>query len=80
MFRFLAPLTGPPLAEVYAKIVEACRTQPRFKGLLQWGLYDKYNWLNDLPTEKVKPLYPLIYDTACNPKPAYYSLREALAK
>ena len=76
----MSPRSLQRQAEVYAQIVDACRAQPRFKGLLQWGLYDKYNWLNDLPTEKVKPLYPLIYDTACNPKPAYYSLREALTK
>lgn len=67
-------------AEVYSKILQACRTQPRFKGVLQWGLYDKYTWLNDLPSETVKPLHPLMFNTAGQPKPAYYSVLDALAK
>lgn len=67
-------------AAIYSQIVQAAKTQPRFKGIMQWGLYDKYNWLNDLPTEKVKPLHPLIYDVNCKPKPAYFALKESLAK
>jgi endo-1,4-beta-xylanase len=67
-------------AAIYSQIIQAAKTQPRFKGILQWGLYDKYNWLNDLPTEKVKPLHPLIYDVNCNPKPAYFALKESLSK
>lgn len=38
-----------------------------------WGTTDKYSWLNDWPI-KGRTSYPLLFDRAGKPKPAFYSV------
>ena len=44
-----------------------------------WGVNDGQSWLNDWPI-KGRTNYPLLFDRAFNPKPAFYSVIEAKTK
>jgi endo-1,4-beta-xylanase len=64
-------------ATIYANTMEACRAQPRCKALTIWGVSDKSSW--------VPGTFPgfgraLPFDATFQPKPAYTSLRDVLAR
>ena len=64
-------------AAIYANTMEACRAQPRCKAVTIWGISDKYSW--------IPAFFPgfgraLPFDANFQPKPAYTSLRDVLAR
>jgi len=64
-------------AKAYGQIVRACLQQPACKGVTTWGFTDKHSWV---------PYFfkgwgaALLFDKDYQPKPAYESVREALAE
>jgi len=59
-------------AQVYERILDICLNQPRCKALQIWGFTDQYSWRRNNS--------PLIFDEDYQPKPAYFSLQERLAR
>lgn len=64
-------------ATIYANIMEACRAQPRCKAMTTWGVSDKYSWIPGWFTGFGRAL---LFDLNFQPKPAYTSLRDMLAR
>ncbi|MCL5747020.1 MAG: endo-1,4-beta-xylanase [Patescibacteria group bacterium] len=62
-------------AEIYKYVLEAAFSVPNFKALNTWGVIDKYSWIKAFYSEDDEPL---LFDDNYQPKPAYYSLVEAL--
>jgi endo-1,4-beta-xylanase len=70
-------------ADAYRRIVTACVRVERCREITTWGLTDAFTWLNGyvipflgpLPT----PTRPLLFDENCQPKPAYFAVRDVFA-
>jgi endo-1,4-beta-xylanase len=60
-------------AEVYRKIAETWLDHHNGGWFQVWGLYDKYAWRG--PENR-----PLLFDANYAPKPAYFELRDAIAR
>ena len=58
-------------AIIYKKIVQRCLAQPHCKSIQTWGITDRYTWLDSFTN-------PLLFDECFLPKPAYYSVQNAL--
>lgn len=52
------------------------RHQDVVKRVSLWGTHDGESWLNDFPV-RARTDYPLPFDRAGNPKPAFFAIREA---
>ena len=70
---FGSTLGGPELrlqAQVYARALASCLSEPACKAFVLWGFTDKHTWL---------PIFqPLIFDKQYRPKPAFDSLMDVL--
>ncbi len=58
----------------YRRAVEVCLAVPRCSDILVWGIEDGPFWF---PLPYVDPA-PLLFDSAFEPKPAYFAVRDAL--
>ena len=61
----------------YGTIIDACLAQPRCKSLTTWGFTDKYSWIQGTFSGFGRGLP---FDQLFGPKPAYLTLRDALAR
>lgn len=64
-------------AEVYQRVLDACRQVANCQAFFTWGLTDRYSWI---PGYTGSPDIPLLFDENFQPKAAYYALRAALQK
>ena len=62
-------------ATVYHDIVAVCVAVAGCDAMTFWGFTDKHSWID---TFFAPNLYPLPFDTAYRPKPAYLGVRDAL--
>lgn len=73
-----------PLArqgEFYGAIATACMNVPACSGMTMWGLVDSETWLDTFaPFDAFAPNEPLLFDAALTPKPAYFAVRDAVAR
>jgi endo-1,4-beta-xylanase len=68
-------------AEIYGTMADACAQTPQCKGFTVWGTDDAHCWLDGLfPFNELSPNHGLLLDTDLQPKPAYYAVRDAIAK
>jgi endo-1,4-beta-xylanase len=65
-------------AAAYARIASACLAVPACVEITTWGITDAKTWLDALGTFPT-PTRPLLFDGSYAPKPAYHSMRAALA-
>lgn len=65
------------LARRYGEIFAALLQPPRARMITFWGPDDGRSWLNDFPALH-RTNYPLLFDRAMRPKPAYDAVRRAL--
>jgi endo-1,4-beta-xylanase len=65
-------------AEVYRQIDAACLAHRGFTAIQTWGFTDKYSWIGSHSKKTRGAALP--FDRNYLPKPAYYALREAVAK
>ena len=63
-------------AQLYRQVARACALEQSCSGVTVWGLRDKDSWLNSFVPGG--PHRPLLLDDTGLPKPAYYSLAQAL--
>jgi endo-1,4-beta-xylanase len=69
------------VAEVYKSFVQNILRQKSVKALLTWCLSDRDSWLQGFrPRSDGLPQRPLPFDADLNAKPAFFALRDALAK
>jgi endo-1,4-beta-xylanase len=64
-------------AEMYANVMRACLEAPNCDTFVAWGLSDNYSWI---PGFTGNEDWPLLFDAALEPKPAYYAVADVLAK
>ncbi|HEX7976211.1 MAG TPA: endo-1,4-beta-xylanase [Anaerolineales bacterium] len=62
-------------ASMYREIFSTCLAAPNCKAFVTWGLTDRYSWI---PAKTNKPDAPLLFDEQGRPKPAFFSIRDAL--
>ena len=65
-------------ASIYRQITAACLAHPGCTAIQTWGFTDKYSWISS-HSRKTRGA-ALLFDRNYQPKPAYNSLRETLAK
>ncbi len=63
-------------AQVYRDMLSACLEVTNCPVFMTWGVTDLYSWI---PQTTGRPDAPLLFDTAYQPKPAYFALVELLA-
>lgn len=63
-------------SDIYRAVAAACRAQPRCHGLTLWGFTDAHSWVDGF----FGPDDPLPFDEQYRRKPAFYGLREAIAR
>ncbi|MGC2401600.1 MAG: endo-1,4-beta-xylanase [Acidobacteriaceae bacterium] len=67
------------VADIYGKFLSASLRQPAVRGIVTWGLADSFTWIAGYrPRKDGLPVRPLPFDAACQPKPAYYAIAQAL--
>ena len=67
------------VAQIYGKFLSATLRQPAVKGVVTWGLADRFSWIAEfLPRKDGLPVRPLPFDAQMQPKAAYYAIAEAL--
>jgi endo-1,4-beta-xylanase len=67
------------VADIYSRFLRATLRQPAVKGIITWGLADSFTWIAGYrPRKDGLPVRPLPFDTACQPKAAYYAIAETL--
>jgi endo-1,4-beta-xylanase len=67
------------VAEVYKRFLSASLRQPALKGIVTWGLADRFTWITSYrPRKDGLPVRPLPFDVNCQPKAAYYAIAETL--
>jgi endo-1,4-beta-xylanase len=68
------------VAELYRSYLDNALQHNSVKALLTWGFTDRDTWLNKFrPRKDGIPQRPLPFDTALQPKPAFYALRDSIA-
>jgi endo-1,4-beta-xylanase len=60
---------------VYRDILAACREKTDLAGVSFWGVTDAHSWID----ERFGEDDPLLFDGACERKPAYFGVRDALS-
>jgi endo-1,4-beta-xylanase len=74
------------IADTYRKFLEVALAEPAVKGLVAWGLSDRYSWYNDTDPSTRKnfgrpdqlPSRALMFDADFKPKPAFDVVVKAL--
>lgn len=67
------------VAETYARFLGATFRQPAVRGVLTWGLADRFTWIAGYrPRKDGLPVRPLPFDSDCRPKAAYYAIASAM--
>ncbi len=67
------------VAEIYARFLRATLSEPAVRGVLTWGLADRFTWIAGYrPRKDSLPVRPLPFDSECEPKAAYYAIAEAM--
>jgi endo-1,4-beta-xylanase len=68
------------IAEIYRDFLMALIAEPAVEGIVQWGLTDRYTWLNHVASRRDQsPQRPLPFDQALQPKPAFASICAVLS-
>lgn len=62
-------------AQVYRELLDTALQNPRLKAVVTWGFTDRHSWI---PHFTGQPDWPLPFDEFYQPKPAYYSIYQAL--
>ncbi|HYG88114.1 MAG TPA: endo-1,4-beta-xylanase [Azospirillum sp.] len=68
------------VAESYRMLLDVMLSYPAVKGVLTWGLSDRYTGLDRWPRADGLPVRGLPYDEAMQPKPARLAIAEAFRK
>lgn len=69
------------VAELYRSYLDNILRQKSVKAVLTWCLSDRDSWLQHFrPRKDGLPQRPLPFDAGLNPKPAFFDLRDALAR
>ena len=67
------------VAAIYGKFLHATLRQPAVRGVVTWGLADRFSWIAGYrPRQDGLPVRPLPFDAEYQPKAAYYSIAQAL--
>jgi endo-1,4-beta-xylanase len=67
------------VAYIYGRFLGATLRQPAVKGIITWGLADRFTWIAGYrPRKDGLPVRPLPFDADCQPKAAYYAIAETL--
>jgi endo-1,4-beta-xylanase len=67
------------VAAVYNKFLTATLRQPAVRGIVTWGLADRFSWIEGYrPRPDGLPVRPLPFDANYQPKAAYYAIAESL--
>jgi endo-1,4-beta-xylanase len=67
------------VADLYGKFLSASLRQPAVKGIVTWGLADRFTWIAGYrPRKDGLPVRPLPFDADCRPKAAYYEIAQTL--
>lgn len=65
-------------AETYASLLQAAINSGNCPAFLTWGVCDSYTWVRRFTKGQYD--HPLLFDKACQPKPAYHALCEVLER
>ncbi len=67
------------VAAVYSKFLTATLRQPAVRGVITWGLADRFTWIAGYrPRTDGLAVRPLPFDVNYQPKAAYYAIAESL--
>ncbi|MFU8884096.1 MAG: endo-1,4-beta-xylanase [Cyanobacteriota bacterium] len=68
------------IAEIYRDFLMVLIAEPAVEGIMQWGLSDRYSWLNhEKPRRDHTPQRPLPFDRDLQPKAAFEAICAVLA-
>ena len=67
------------LARRYGEIFDAILKPGVVTMITFWGTHDGHSWLNNFPVKR-RTNYPLLFDRALEPKPAYYTVIKSLER
>jgi endo-1,4-beta-xylanase len=68
-------------AEFYDAVVSACLDVPACRAITLWGLDDGGTWLDGFaPFDAFAPNAPTLFDAGLAQKPAYFAVRDAVAR
>jgi endo-1,4-beta-xylanase len=69
------------IAEIYRDFLTALIAEPAVEGVVQWGLTDRYTWLNHLaPRRDRRHQRPLPFDRELQPKEAFIAICDVLRR
>lgn len=69
------------IAQLYRDFLTVLLAEPAVEGVVQWGLTDRYSWLNQRePRHDGTPQRPLPFDQDLRPKPAFEAICNALRR
>jgi endo-1,4-beta-xylanase len=63
-------------AQLYSEMLHTCLSVTNCTAFVMWGFTDAHSWI---PAATGHPDYPLIFDAAYRPKPAYFALENVLS-
>jgi endo-1,4-beta-xylanase len=67
------------VAAIYGKFLTATLRQPAVRGVVTWGLADRFSWIAGYrPRKDGLPVRPLPFDADYQPKAAFYSIAGSL--
>jgi len=68
------------IAQIYSDFLTVLVAEPGVEGIVQWGMSDRYTWLNQLaPRRDQTSQRPLPFDHALQPKPAFAAICAVLS-